>query len=137
MQGQMSQGQPTMTMQQPMMNPSVQQQHSQMQAMGQQIQQQAVPQQQITLDQKYIMTTNQILPAIVPENPNYKDQVGTVLYEFVNQLVGQKAPKITGMLIDLPINDIQLIMQNYDLFKTRVGQANDLLAQQTAGTPQQ
>ena len=84
------------------------------------------------------MTANQILPAIVPENPNYKDQVGTVLYEFVNQLVGQKAPKITGMLIDLPINDIQLIMQNYDLFKTRVGQANDLLAQQTGqATPQQ
>jgi hypothetical protein len=42
------------------------------------------------------------------------------------------------MLIDLPINDIQLIMQNYDLFKTRVGQANDLLAQQTGqATPQQ
>ena len=77
------------------------------------------------------MTTNAILPAIVPENPNYKDQVGTVLYEYVNQIVGPKAPKITGMLIDLPINDIQLIMQNYDLFKTRVSQAADLLAQQT------
>ena len=76
------------------------------------------------------MTCNQILPAIVAENPNYKDQVGTVLYEFVNQLVGPKAPKITGMLIDLPIADIQLIMQNYDLFKTRVSQANELLAQQ-------
>jgi hypothetical protein len=87
--------------------------------------------QQLTIDQKYIMTTNAILPAIVPENPNYKDQVGTVLYEFVNQLVGPKAPKITGMLIDLPINDIQLIMQNYDLFKTRVSQASDLLTQQT------
>jgi len=100
--------------------------------------QQQVQQQQLTIDQRYIMTANQILPAIVPENPNYKDQVGTVLYEFVNQLVGQKAPKITGMLIDLPINDIQLIMQNYDLFKTRVGQANDLLAQQTGqATPQQ
>ena len=99
---------------------------------------QQVQQQQLTIDQRYIMTANQILPAIVPENPNYKDQVGTVLYEFVNQLVGQKAPKITGMLIDLPINDIQLIMQNYDLFKTRVGQANDLLAQQTGqATPQQ
>merc|ERR1712173_539736 len=101
--------------------------------MGQQMQAQ-----QLTLDQKYIMTANQILPAVVPENPNYKDQVGTVLYEFVSQLVGQKAPKITGMLIDLPINDIQLIMQNYDLFKTRVSQANDLLAQQTGqATPQQ
>ena len=76
--------------------------------------------QQLTLDQKYIMTTNAILPAIVPENPNYKDQVGTVLYEFVNQLVGQKAPKITGMLIDLPIDDIKLIMQDWSLLQTRV-----------------
>ena len=89
-----------------------------------------VPQQQLTMDQRFIMTCNQILPAIVAENPNYKDQVGTVLYEFVNQLVGPQAPKITGMLIDLPIADIQLIMQNYDLFKTRVSQANELLAQQ-------
>jgi len=40
------------------------------------------------MDQRFIMTCNQILPAIVAENPNYKDQVGTVLYEFVNQLVG-------------------------------------------------
>ena len=76
--------------------------------------------QQLTLDQMYIMTTNAILPAIVPENPNYKDQVGTVLYEFVNQLVGQKAPKITGMLIDLPIDDIKLIMQDWSLLQTRV-----------------
>ena len=107
---------------------------AQMQAMQQQQeqlrQQQQQVQQQLTMDQRFIMTCNQILPAIVSENPNYKDQVGTVLYEFVNQLVGPKAPKITGMLIDLPIADIQLIMQNYDLFKTRVNQASELLAQQ-------
>merc|ERR1712113_76090 len=92
-----------------------------------------------TIDQKYLMTTNQILPAIVSENPNYKNQVGTVLYEFVHQLVGQNAPKVTGMLIDLPISDIQLIMQSYELFKTRVGQANELICQQTQQTaaPQQ
>lgn len=93
--------------------------------------QQQQQQQSLTMDQKYMLTTSQILNAIVPENPAYKDQVGTVLYEYVNHLVGAKAPKITGMLIDLPINDIQLILQNYDLFKTRVSQANDLLNNQT------
>jgi hypothetical protein len=47
------------------------------------------------------------LPAVVDENPNYREQVGTVLYEFVGQLVGsEKAPKITGMLIDLPIAEV-------------------------------
>ena len=99
----------------------------QMAAMNNSIQNQSQPQAQLTIDQKFVMTTNVILPAIIPDNPNYKDQVGTVLYEFVNQLVGLKAPKITGMLIDLPINDIQLIMQNYELFKTRVSQASELL----------
>ena len=102
----------------------------QMAAMNNSIQNQSQPQAQLTIDQKFVMTTNVILPAIIPDNPNYKDQVGTVLYEFVAQLVGPQAPKITGMLIDLPINDIQLILQNYDLFKTRVGQASDLLSQQ-------
>ena len=99
--------------------------------MNRNMQQQSAPQNQaLSIDQKFVMTTTVILPAIIPDNPNYKDQVGTVLYEFVAQLVGPQAPKITGMLIDLPINDIQLILQNYDLFKTRVGQASDLLSQQ-------
>jgi len=113
--------------------PSSQAQMQQMAEMNRNMQQQTAPQNQgqsLSLDQKFVMTTTVILPAIIPDNPNYKDQVGTVLYEFVAQLVGPQAPKITGMLIDLPINDIQLILQNYDLFKTRVGQANDLLSQQ-------
>ena len=48
------------------------------------------------------------LPAVVPENPNYKGLVGEFIYEFVDKLVGnQRAPKITGMLIDLPIEEIK------------------------------
>ena len=66
----------------------------------------------------------------MPENPNYKDQVGTVLYEHINTLVGQKAPKVTGMLIDLPIEDIKLIMQDWSLLQTRVQQASELLDNQ-------
>lgn len=124
-------------MQQQQQQPSSQAQMHQMAEMNRNMaQQQTAPQgqsQSLTLDQKFVMTTNVILPAIIVDNPNYKDQVGTVLYEFVAQLVGPQAPKITGMLIDLPINDIQLILQNYDLFKTRVGQASDLLSQQNAG----
>jgi len=131
----MGMGQPMMQQQQ--QQPSSQAQMHQMAEMNRNMaQQQTAPQgqsQSLTLDQKFVMTTNVILPAIIVDNPNYKDQVGTVLYEFVAQLVGPQAPKITGMLIDLPINDIQLILQNYDLFKTRVGQASDLLSQQNAG----
>ena len=38
------------------------------------------------------------------------------------------------MLIDLPIADIQLMMQNYELFKTRVNQANELLIKNESKT---
>jgi len=53
-----------------------------------------------------------------------------VLYEHINGLVGPKAPKVTGMLIDLPIEDIKLIMQDWSLLQTRVQQASELLDQQ-------
>jgi len=44
------------------------------------------------------------LPAVVPQNPNLKQFVGEFIYEYVEKFVGEeKAPKITGMLIDLPI----------------------------------
>jgi hypothetical protein len=44
---------------------------------------------------------------VTPANPNYKGQVGEFIYEYVETLIGEeKAPKITGMLIDLPVTDI-------------------------------
>jgi len=85
---------------------------------------------QMSIEQRYLLACQQIFPAVVPENPNYKDQVGTVLYEHINTLVGAKAPKVTGMLIDLPIEDIKLIMQDWSLLQTRVQQASELLDQQ-------
>lgn len=105
-----------------------QQQLMQQQQMAQMQQQQQMA--QMTIDQRYLISCHQILPAVVPENPNYKDQVGTVLYEYIQQLIGNKAPKVTGMLIDLPIDDIKLIMQDWALLNTRVQQANELLEQQ-------
>ena len=56
-----------------------------------------------------------------------------MLYEHINGLVGPKAPKVTGMLIDLPIEDIKLIMQDWSLLQTRVQQASELLDQQAPG----
>ena len=73
-----------------------------------------------TVAEKYLSATMPILPGVTPENPYYKNQVGTVIYEFVQQLKADKAPKITGMLIDLPIEDIKYIMQDWSLLQTRV-----------------
>ena len=88
---------------------------------------------QMSLDNRYLYSCHQILPAIVAENPNYRTQVGTIFYEFIDALIGaEKAPKVTGMLIELPIEDIKLIMQDFSLLQTRVQQASELIAQQPA-----
>lgn len=110
------------------MNPMAQQQQ-QMQAQQHQMQAQQ-QQQSMTMEQRYLVACHQIIHAIAPENPNYKDQVGTVLYEYITALVGPKAPKVTGMIIDLPIEDIRRVMQDWTLLSTRVQQASELLDQQ-------
>jgi hypothetical protein len=62
--------------------------------------------------------------AIVPENPNYKTQTGQTIFSFVERVAGGAlAPKITGMLIDLPIEEIQKYVVNFDLFVQRMHQA--------------
>ena len=49
-----------------------------------------------------------------PANPNHKDQAGNLFFEFVKKLLGaEKAPKITGMLIDLQLSDIRQMMSDW------------------------
>jgi len=79
------------------------------------------------IHQDYLSKTMPILNAIVEQNPNYKQQVGSVIYNFVQGLAGNQAPKITGMLIDLPIYEIHSYMKNFDLLVQRVSEAKDLL----------
>ena len=63
---------------------------------------------QTSLKQMFRSATNEVIQDIVPEDTDYKVKSGTVLYDFVQKLVGDvKAPKITGMLIDLPVTEIQ------------------------------
>lgn len=85
----------------------------------------------------YLMRCAPLVKGVVPANPFYKNQVGTELYPFVQQLKGPKAPKITGMLIDLQIPEIHNILQNFDHFVMRVEQADQLISQQMAAEPNQ
>jgi len=86
---------------------------------------------QMSVEQRFLLACQQIIYAVVPENPNYKEQVGTVIFDFIKQIAGpEMAPKVTGMLIDLPIEDIKLIMQDWSLLQTRVQQASELLQNQ-------
>lgn len=86
--------------------------------------------------QEYLQKTYEVWAGVTEQNPFYKNQVGTAIYNFVVELVGQaRAPKITGMIIDLPCPNIQQILSNYDNLKQKVREAQELLDQE--GKPQQ
>lgn len=87
-----------------------------------------MPQQLSPLAQQYIQKAYHILPAAVPQNPNYKSQVGETIYEFVEKIAGEdKAPKITGMLIDLPLEEIQGYLRDFGKLEEKVKEASILL----------
>jgi hypothetical protein len=67
---------------------------------------------------------------VTNENPYYKQQVATAIYGFVHRLKGEKALKITGILIDVSIHEIQSFLKSYDLYCMKVTQADALLALQ-------
>lgn len=71
----------------------------------------------------------QLIPAVVQSNPNYKSHVGEFIYEFVEREAGEDlAPKITGMLIDLPINDIRDYLTDYSKIVQKMNEAKGLLS---------
>jgi hypothetical protein len=56
--------------------------------------------------------------------------VGEFIYEHVERFVGEaKAPKITGMLIDLPIEEIKGYLYDYTKLYQKIGEADALLNQ--------
>ena len=60
------------------------------------------------------MKALRMLPAVQKRNPHYKDQVGEIILGYIEKIVGsERAPKITGMLIELPIPQIQMYMSSY------------------------
>ena len=70
-------------------------------------------------------------------NPHYKLTVSDAIIEFVKSLVQGYAPKVTIMLTDLPVAEIQKYMVDFDLFLQRVSQATTLLEQQAIVAQQQ
>eukprot|EP00347_Sterkiella_histriomuscorum_P014149 403361976 len=71
---------------------------------------------------------NKILPLVTISNPNYKYQVGEHIYEHVESLAGEDlTPKITGMLIDLPIAEIQAYVTDFTKLQIKINEAYILL----------
>merc|ERR1712224_637280 len=85
----------------------------------------------MTVSQKYQLAANKFINAIDERNPMMKEPVGNTIYEYITEIVGQqKAPKITGMLINLPLEQIRQLMRSYDVLVLKVQEANHLLEQQ-------
>lgn len=57
-----------------------------------------------------------------------KELVGDEIYEFVEKIVGEKeAPKVTGMIIDLPNKDLFAILHNFKQFSDKVNEGLKLI----------
>lgn len=111
--------QPGMMQQPPMVNPQQQQQ---------QPPQQQMPQQPMNPAQAFVMKAQQLLPSVQERNPYLKESVGHLIYEYVEMIVGnQKAPKITGMLIELPVPQIKQYLGSFEALQHRVMEADQLL----------
>ena len=60
--------------------------------------------QKLDTPDRYLYQCQQILAAIVPENPNYRAQVSQILIEYNTEIVGEeRAAKVTEMIVELPI----------------------------------
>jgi len=69
-----------------------------------------------------------IAPAVVKANPNYKTQVGEFIFEYVEKVAGEdNAPKITGMLIDLPTEEIKGYLVDFNRLVEKINEAKNLL----------
>jgi len=86
-------------------------------------------QQPMSPEQKYVHDAAKILPAVKENNPFLKEQVGSLIYDYVQMMVGDRAPKITGMLIELSIAQIREYLTTFQALQTRVEDAARLLNQ--------
>lgn len=78
--------------------------------------------------QKFYANTLKLVPSVKAENPHLKQHVGNAIFDYVVQLRGTHlAPKITGMLIDLPLDEITNFLSNYAEFMKKVNEAATLL----------
>ena len=78
--------------------------------------------------QKYQMFAQKLLPSVTERNRYLKEQVGNLIFDYVNMIIGsEKAPKITGMLIELPVQQIKEYLASFEALQLKVQEANVLL----------
>jgi len=94
----------------------------------------APQQQNMTPQQKYLAGAMQLLPSVVERNPYMKEQVGHLIFEYVQMIAGPKTtPKITGMLIELPVPQIRQYLSSFEALQMRVEEAARMLMAPSEG----
>lgn len=84
--------------------------------------------QNLTPQLKYMYQAQRLLPSVTERNRGLKDQVGHLIFDYVNMIIGaEKAPKITGMLIELEVSQIKEYLQSFEALQMKVQEANNLL----------
>jgi hypothetical protein len=75
-----------------------------------------------------------LLPSLRPNNKVYKEKVGQLIFPFVKKLAPEeRVPKITGMLIELPMEHVREYMSCFDVLEQMVEEANELISEQKVG----
>jgi len=83
---------------------------------------------------RYAETANKLIPSVQERNPYVKEQVGQTIYDYVQMICGpEKAPKVTGMLIQLPLDQIKQYLGSFDFLQMRVFEAVKLIDEATEG----
>ena len=78
----------------------------------------------------YMQATTKLLPSVTEKNPYLKEKVGETIFPFIKAIVGnERVPKITGMLIELPVEQMKQYMISYENLCAKVQEANELIDQ--------
>jgi hypothetical protein len=77
---------------------------------------------------EYQMKASILLPSIQPNNRVYKQKVGEFIFPYIAKMTSQeKAPRLTGMLIELPLEQVKEFLGNYQVLSEMVQEGNSLL----------
>ena len=79
---------------------------------------------EMTAEQSYLRAGHWVSIDVIPENSGFKGRLNDVLYPYVVNAVGPKAPRVSGMLLELPIPTIRNLLRDYSLFCQFLDQAS-------------
>lgn len=80
---------------------------------------------------EYQQKAAQLLPSIQPNNRVYKQKVGELIFPFISKLApADRVPRLTGMLIELPIEQVREYLGSFQALQEMVAEGNSLIESQ-------